>query len=306
MRRPKPWCSVIPLVFLVLAFAGFSCSAGHAAAPQVTPLRIVTSFYPMYVATLNVIGSAPGVELTNLTKPQAGCLHDYQLTTDDMIHLSHADIFVINGAGMEVFIEKALKEQPKLRIIRACDGIELIRGSGQQGDNPHVWVSISLYMKEVGNIAEGLARSDPSRAEVYRANAHSYITTLDDLRRKMHGRLDSIRARDIITFHEAFPYFAREFNLNIVAVIEREPGSEPSARDMATCIATIRKFGVTALFAEPQYPAKSAEVIARETGVKVWNLDPAVTGPMKADAYIRIMESNLIVLEHALKQEKHD
>jgi zinc transport system substrate-binding protein len=116
----------------------------------------------------------------------------------------------------------------------------------------------------------------------------------------MHEGLKDIQSRDIITFHEAFPYFAREFNLKIVAVIEREPGSEPSAKELAETIDIVKKAKVKALFAEPQYPTKAAEAIARESGAKLYTLDPSVTGPMTADAYVAIMEKNLAELRKAL------
>ena len=113
--------------------------------------------------------------------------------------------------------------------------------------------------------------------------------------------LRDLPQRDIVTFHEAFPYFAKEFDLRIAAVIEREPGPEPAAAELAQTIDLVRASGVKALFAEPQYPARAAESIARETGARVYTLDPAVTGPMDADAYIHIMDANLRVLEEALK-----
>jgi zinc transport system substrate-binding protein len=270
-----------------------------AAGPR--PVRILTSFYPMYLATLEVAKGIPGVEVANLTRPQTGCLHDYQMTTEDMTHLADADIFVVNGAGMEAFLDKVVRELPRLRIIRASDGIPLIQGPGNEGDNAHVWLSVSLHIQQVRNIAEQLAQADPAHAQDYARNAAAYVARLEKLRTAMHEGLKDLRTRDIITFHEAFPYFAKEFGLHIAAVIEREPGSEPSAREMAETIATVRKARVNALFVEPQYPAKAADTIARETGATLYTLDPAVTGPMKEDAYIEIMEKNLAELQKALK-----
>ena len=84
-------------------------------------------------------------------------------------------------------------------------------------------------------------------------------------------------------------------------MIEREPGSEPSAKELASTIEIVKKAKVKALFAEPQYPAKAADVIAGETGAKLYTLDPAVTGPMQAEAYIDIMEKNLTELRKALE-----
>ena len=90
-----------------------------------------------------------------------------------------------------------------------------------------------------------------------------------------------------------------------MGVIEREPGSEPSAGELASTIRTVRESKVKALFAEPQYPAKSAEVIRRETGVPVRILDPAVNGPREPaqarETYLRTMENNLKVLKEALQ-----
>lgn len=296
---------------ILMGFALLACAiptlaqtaAGAIPPAQSQPRRIMTSFYPMYIATLNVAKDVPGVEVLNLTQPQTGCLHDYQMTPDDMMHLSGANIFVVNGAGMEAFLDKVVAQLPALKIVNASAGIELIRGEGDEGDNPHIWVSVSLHMRQVENIAAQLAQADPAHAEQYQKNGAEYVARLDQLRKMMHVGLKDIQTRDIITFHEAFPYFAKEFNLNIAAVIEREPGSEPSAKELAETIEIVKQAKVKALFAEPQYPAKAAEAIARESGAKLYSLDPAVTGPMKAEAYVEVMGKNLAELRKALNPQ---
>jgi zinc transport system substrate-binding protein len=264
-------------------------------------LIIVTSFYPMYVFTINIAHDIPGVKVINMTEPQTGCLHDYQLVPADMKTLEQADIFVINGAGMESFLDKVISQLPELDIIEASEGIQLLKDINGE-DNPHVWVSISGAIQEVKNITEGLARLDPGNADLYRKNSKGYIEKLEKLKDKMHDELRNIKTRDIVTFHEAFPYFAQEFDLNIVSVVEREPGSEPSAGELAETIRAINEAQVKVLFAEPQYSAKAAEAIANETGAKVYILDPVVTGPKDAapDSYEKTMEENLKVLTEAL------
>ncbi|MDI6739866.1 MAG: zinc ABC transporter substrate-binding protein, partial [Candidatus Edwardsbacteria bacterium] len=208
-----------------------------------------------------------------------------------------AEVFIINGGGMESFVDKAVSHLPKLIIVDASKDIKLIPGEGGAG-NPHVWVSVSGAIQQVKNIAEGLAAADPGHAETYRRNAAAYRARLDALRQKMHGGLKGIKNREIITFHEAFPYFAKEFGLNIVAVIEREPG----AGELAETVRLVRKKKIKALFAEPQYPAKAAETIARETGARVYILDPVSTGPMDdLSYYITAMEKNMAVLQDALR-----
>lgn len=287
------------LAAAVMAFSG--CGRGQAAGTGQTGLTIVTSFYPIYIEALNVAKDVPGVTVVDLTKPQTGCLHDYQLTPDDLKTLEGAQVFIVNGAGMEAFMDKVVSQLPDLKVVEASKGIELIKGEGEEGDNPHVWVSISNAIQQVNNISEQLSLIDPANGSRYRSNAAEYVSKLEAERDKMHKALDGITNRSIITFHEAFPYFAREFNLNIAAVIEREPGSEPSAGELAQTIDIVKSAKVKALFAEPQYPVKAAETIARDTGAKVYTLDPAVTGPAEADAYLNIMDSNLKVLVEALK-----
>jgi zinc transport system substrate-binding protein len=283
--------------------AGPAPAAGGASAPP--PLKVVTSFYPMFIMAMNVTSGAPGVELSNLTPSVTGCLHDYSLTTADMKKLSGASVFIVNGAGMENFLKKVAAQYPKLKLIEASKGIELIKESGHDhdgdGGNPHVWVSISNAIAEVKNIAEGLAAADPSRAALYRKNAGDYIKKLEELRVWAQKETAPLKGAKIVTFHEAFPYFAKEFGLVTAAVIEREPGSEPSAKEMADIIKTIRGSGVKAVFAEPQYPAKSAGIVAKESGAKFFTLDPAVTGPDTPGAYIDIMRKNIQTLKEALK-----
>lgn len=281
--------------------------------------NIVASFYPIYIETMNVAAGIPGVTVKNMTRQMTGCLHDYQLTPEDMKTLSTANVFIINGGGMESFLDSVLKERSDLKIINASEGISFISerkkdsekktgiftfswGNDSTKDvNGHVWVAISNAVKQVNNIAICLAKADSEHADAYFKNADAYIAKLQALKKKMHDDLTKIKSREIVTFHEAFPYFASEFNLEIVAVIEKEPGSEPSSEEMADTIRKIWKSKAKAIFTEPQYPSKSADAIARETGAKVYVLDPAVSGPDDPDAYIKIMKKNLEVLKKALK-----
>lgn len=266
-------------------------------------LTIVTSFYPMYISTLNIVKDIPDVEVINMTAPQTGCLHDYSLSTKDLKTLSSADIFVINGAGMESFLDDVIDEYSDLKIIEASNGISLIEDTDHDV-NPHVWVSISKNIEEVSNIAKELSAFDPNHASEYEANADAYIAKLENLRTEMHAALDNVNNKDIITFHEAFPYFAEEFNLNIAGVIEVEPDSEPSAKEVENIISIINEKNIKALFTEPQYSSKIADTIAKETGASIYTLDPIVTGDANENAYddyIVKMQENLNTLKEALK-----
>ncbi len=263
---------------------------------------IVTSFYPMYIFTRNITDGVKGVRVVNMTEPQTGCLHDYQLVPADIKVLEKADIFVINGAGMESFLEKIISQLPKLTIIEGAKDMDLLENDNGE-KNPHVWVSISGAIQEVKNITEGLVKADTANETAYRKNSDEYVKRLEILKISMHEALKDIKIKDIVTFHEAFPYFAHEFDLNIISIIEREPGSEPSAGELADTIKSINDANVKVLFAEPQYSAKAAESIAAQTGAKIYVLDPVVTGPKEAalENYEKTMEENLNVLTEALK-----
>ena len=295
---------ILSLLLLVVSIALVGCGGANQTAEKKTaePFRIVTSFYPMYVATINITDGVDGVEVYNMTKPQTGCLHDYQLMTDDMKTLEKADAFVINGAGMEDFMDKVTEQQKKLKVIDASRGIELIHDD--EGDNPHVWLSVTDAIQQVRNIADQLKEADPAHADAYEKNATAYIEKLTALKSEMHAALDNVPHKDIVTFHEAFPYFAKEFNLNIIGVVEREPGTEPTPTELQETIEQVNALPSKVLFTEPQYSPAAAETIARETGAKIYTLDPVVTGeatPAAKNAYIDTMKANMKVLQEALQ-----
>lgn len=100
-------------------------------------LTVVTSFYPMYIAALNIVDGVDGVRLENLSEPQTGCLHDFQLTPEDMKLLSTADVFVINGGGIESFMSDVAKTYPKLDVVEACEDVALLSEDDDETDGAH-------------------------------------------------------------------------------------------------------------------------------------------------------------------------
>lgn len=296
----------IAFVLLAASLLTFSCTKRKstqvpAAKADENTINITTTFYPLYVILLNITDGIDGVSLSVLAPPDTGCLHDYQLTTGDMKKIENCNILVANGSGMEDFLEKIM-ETKKTSLVIATEGFEL------EDNNSHVWVSPSGAIHETQRIVEGLVHLDPVHAAKYAINGNNYISKLQNLRNEMHSQLDGFAGKNIVTFHEAFPYFASEFNLNIASVIEREPGEIPGTRELAEQIETIKALisGGTdiVLFAEPQYSSSAAEIIAKETGLKVFELDPCVTenpdSESEKDSYIDAMKKNAEVLKAAL------
>lgn len=298
--REFRWTAVFTAAALALLLvAPLGCANPSKTVGSRNETVIVTSFYPIYIMTLNIAAGIPGVRVVNLTPAAAGCLHDYQLTTADLRRLETARFLVINGAGMESFLDR-VSQRKGLTVIEASRQIPLKKTiSGEP--NAHVWLSVPNAMRQVTNIGEQLAAADPAHAAGYRANMKRYLAKLASLDAWMRSTLKPVAGERMITFHEAFPYFADEYGLAIAAVVEREPGAEPSAGEMAQTVELIKKSGVKAIFAEPQYPAKAAETIARESGIRVYQLDPVVTGPATPNAYIDVMKRNTQTLTEALK-----
>ena len=230
----------------------------------------------------------------------------------DMVTLEGADALVINGGGMEQFMDKVISLRADLPVIDASEGIEMFPSDEEHDHdahghddhdelyNAHVWLDPNRAMIQVQNIAAGLAEADPEHAEAYQKNAESYIARLTALNAELAEQLAPFAGAEIITFHEAFPYFAEEFDLHIVKVVNREPDSQPSAKELADTIRLIESTDVKAVFAEPQYSTDAAQIIAQESGATVYLLDPVVTGENDKDAYLRAMEQNMEVLKEAL------
>ncbi len=326
------------------------CSAAGCARVAEPPeaahgLRIVTSFYPMYLFAANVAQGVEGVSVHNMAAPEVGCLHDYQLLPGDLRALENTDVLVINGAGMEPFLDKVRAQHPELPVIEASEGIALLADDGHEheheeeaedheeadhddheevghddheevghdayaevgghdhehSENPHVWVDPRNAAAQVRTIARRLGELDPPNAAQYAANAGAYAARLEALSQRMHAELSSLRERELYTFHEAFAYFAQAFDFHVAGVIEREPGTGPGTRDLIDIVDQVRAKEIPALFVEPQYPGRVAEIIARESGATVYTLDPVVTGPLTLTAYEEAMERNLQTLLEALQ-----
>ncbi len=294
MRKRK----MMTVLFLSI-FAGI-CPAAVTAAPYAKPFKIVASFYPVYIMTLNVIRGVPGASVTCLATPMTGCLHDYSLTTGDMRALEDAQLVAVNGAGMEPFLEKIAQQFPHLTVTELASGIPLIEDPDGGGPNPHVWVNPRDAAVAVRNLAGALAKADPAHADLYRQNAADYISKLEKLAQEMHAALDRYRGTPVVMLHESFAYLARELGLRVVAVIQHDPGSEPGAGDLIEAISQIKLTGARIIFSEPQYSDRAAQTIAREAGVSLYELDSAVTGPEEAGAYLDAMKKNVEVLKTAL------
>ena len=274
---------------------------------------VVTSFFPIYVFALNLTQGVDGLEVSCLTPPTAGCLHDYQLQNSDMKALSKADVFLINGAGMESYLGNVFAAFPELPVVDASTGVELLESCleldhdhdhGEEDEeeedhhhetNAHIWLDAQNAIIMVSNLAEGLMAQYPQHAQAIAANRDAYIARLAALDAELTATLSALPHSDVITFHEAFPYFANAYGLHVAAVLNHEPEDALSPRALAELCETVQSLGNPPLFIEPQYEDAAARTVSRETGAPVYILDPIVTGPdgeLPLDYYEIIMRQN--------------
>ncbi len=273
---------------------------------------VVASFYPIYLFALNLLHGIDGVEVVSLAEPTSGCLHDYQLQTSDMKALAQADVFLINGAGMEGYLDGVFEAFPTLPVADASKGVALLEDCAEHDHdhdhghehafNAHIWLDAENAILMVSNLAEGLITALPAHAEAIAANRDAYTARLTALDAEVTAALSDLPRKDIITFHEAFPYFANAYGLNVAAVINRDPDDALSPRQLAELCKTVKALGAPPLFTEPQYEDMAAQTISRETGAPLFTLDPIVTGPADAPLtyYEDAMRQNLAVLVEAL------
>jgi zinc transport system substrate-binding protein len=300
------------IALLVSAGMCLACAPGMADGQA---FEVLTSFYPMYLLTVNVAGGIDGVNVKNMAEQNVGCLHDYTLRTGDMRMIHAADVVVINGAGMESFTDKILTDQQK-PVIVASEGIDLIcdddededhdhdhdhDGHDHSDENAHVWMSPKQAIKQVENIAEGLIEQDPAHADAYRKNADAYIERLNKLDKQVEKLLSGVQGAKIVTSHPAFEYLARDYGIEIVASLGQEPGEMPRTRDMARLVDDVRDMDIRALFVEKAYSERAAEVLARETGIEIYALDSLTSGDMDEEAYERGILADAQTLKEALE-----
>ena len=298
-------------------------------------LTVVTSFYPMYIATLNIVDGVKGVRLENLSEPQTGCLHDFQLTPEDMKLLSTADVFVINGGGIESFMSDVAKAYPKLDVVEACEDVALLSEDDADSDhdhdhdadaesdsdhdhdheadtesdsahdhdhgdeNAHAWMSVPRYRTMVKTIASHLAQKDEAHAEEYYANAEKYDAKLAKLEKEQDSLKSLTDGQNIVIFHEAYAYVADDFSMNACYLLDLDEERSVSAGEIKQVISAIKDDGVSVILAEELYGKSMGDTVSRETDVHVVYIDPLNRGEYDKDSYLEGMEQNIELIKDA-------
>lgn len=263
-------------------------------------LKVVTSFYPIYVATLNITEGVPGVVVENLSEPQTGCLHDYQLTSDDVKLLSTADVFLVNGGGMESFLDldEFAKKYPDLTVVSIDENLPKEK---LDKDNSHYWMNLDFYEIYVQKIAIALADKDTEHSLEYMENYRKYADEVDNLIEKANQVKAASNSQGVILLHEAFGYLADELGLDTKMVLDLDDGAEISPSDLSKACKLIEDGEVVYILGESTYGSAIAKTIEDETGLPTIFIDPLITGEYKKDTYLDGMRDNLNELEKGLR-----
>ena len=311
--RPAAHATLVALAALAI-FATSACSstgssppigsAGASAPPTAAAdaVKVVTTTTVFADIVQNVGGSR--VVATSIIPAGVGP-EDYEPKPEDARKLSDAKLVVSNGVGLDNFLDRLLASGTggKTPQLVLGDGIPTITVEGEP--NPHFWLDPSLVKQYyVPKIAAKLSELDPAGKATYDANAAAYSSTLDSLDAELKAKIATIPEanRKLVTFHDAFPYFARHFGFELVGVILANVGQEPTAAELAALVDKVKSAGVKAVFSEAQFSPKLSQTLAQEAGITkvVTTLYNDALGPAPADSYLGLMRWNVDQIVAAL------
>jgi zinc transport system substrate-binding protein len=262
-------------------------------------VKIVTSFYPMYIIAENITDGAENIELVNMADVNVGCLHDYTLTTEDMKKVENADIFIMNGLGMESFIEKILTSNQDMNIIDSSTEAQNVILS-EDGVNAHIWTSIDNYILQVKYISKELINKNQENAEVYQKNTDEYVQKLEELKNEFETKLQNLDGKKAICLNEVFGYMGQELGMEMTTIATDHEESTMSADMLSSIIDKVKQENIQIIIIDKNDNKANAETIANETGAKILELNSGMTGELDKDAYINQIRENLNVLEKSI------
>ncbi|SFN62879.1 zinc transport system substrate-binding protein [Pseudobutyrivibrio sp. UC1225] len=289
-------------------------------------ILVMTSCNPVYIATLNLLDGVEGYKVQNLSQPTTGCLHDYTLTTEDMKNLSKADVLIVNGGGMEGYLDDVVAAYPDLKIIDTYEAIEhsdgfigmdeyLIEEDEEEsheeedevsehhhdhGANSHIWMDDRLYACQVAAIANELMGPNPNREETpISKNFFEYSHKLDNEIDKQ-GLDVAVANENVAILHEAFAYTAQSLGANVVATMDLDEERQVSAGEVSAFIDEIKEHNVKLVFAEYDYGKSMGDLIEEQTDAKVVYLETLVHGTYDKDSYIFVQNNNYMKIKETL------
>ena len=279
-------------------------------------LQVISSFNPLHEFS-QIVGQEK-VDAVLLV-PVGVEPHDWEPTVKDVQRMQKSDLIIINGIGFENWVDNLIENNYQGTIVDTSNGIKINLSEEQHDEeqhdeeqhdeeqhdehrhlegDPHVWLNPVYAKIQVQNIANAFSNSDPKNSKFYHTNAKEYNKKLDLLDSKIQNELSNC-SNDFIVFHDAFSYFADEYDLNQHTIIPTSNShGEVTAKTLEKVILTAKKLNITVIFSEEGASSKSSEIIANEIGGKVLTLSPLEV--VSDGTYISKMTENLENLKEAL------
>ena len=282
---------VLIIVFAVLiALVIGSIFFGENDIKKDNTFNIVTTFYPVELIVQNLIKDTTNVESVNISAASGGCVHDYEMTPNDMKTFENADLIVINGQGMEHFMDK---------VTVNTEILDSSKNISNKGLSTHIWMDIDNYISQVQVIGDTLCKVDEENKDVYIKNMNEYIQKINGIKEKFNIQTD----KKVMIMHDAFKYYE---NIGMFDIeIEFFAGHEGnySANDLKTVISNMNNMDIQILLVDNETYDKNralVDTIVNETNAQVYVLDLIVDVNENLDTYIRSMEQNLEVIKEAV------
>ena len=286
-------------------------------------LTVVATTYPVYLFASAVTEGVDGVEVLRLDTGSTSCLHDYNLTVNDMKKIEKADVIAINGAGLEEFMEDALHTSDAL-VIDCSEGVHLLENESHHHDehdhshdghdhghfDPHYWMDAENAGIMVENIAAALSELDTSNAQTYRTNAmeqglviKTWDSQIEDSFRLAEET--GVEIPGLITFHDGFRYFCHTYGLDLLESIEEEAGSEASAKEIVEITHLVKEHDIPVIFTEVNGSDATAKAIVRETDCAIAQLSMCMDGPDdNLNHYLNAMLGNMAAIVNGFAGEE--
>lgn len=261
-------------------------------------VHIVTSFYPIYIMTLNITDGIENVEVSNMTSEFSGCIHDYTLKTQDLKKFEKADIFVENGFGIENFSQKIIDTYPEIKVIESGKQISdyIYEDDKKENINAHFWTSIDNYILQIKEISSELSKIDVNNMEKYKENENKYITKLENLKKEYTEKLKTIQNKKVISLNESFSYLLKFVGINEMLIETDHEQTSLSAEMIRNVIDNMNENNIKTIIIEQNDNEQNAKTIANETGAKIYKLKDCMSGDNTLDSYINTMRENLEIL----------
>jgi zinc transport system substrate-binding protein len=278
---------------------------------------VVTTIFPLYDVAKSIGGDV--VTVHNLLPP-GGSPHTFDPGPDQVRAIEESQLVFKIGLGLDDWLDRVIRgsSSDSRVIVTVSDNIETIPMSGdehrtcssghvgcsQSGVDPHIWVD-PVRMKQVAaNIRDAYIKAMPDYEEEFQKNCDIYEKRLDELDLKYKNTLQQFQKKDYVSYHSFMNYLGVRYGIRQVAVVSESAGKEPDPQEIMRIVEKMRAEGVRVIFAEPQFSPKSSEMIANETGAKVYVVDPMGSEHDPArNTYYRNMETNLKTMEQAFREQ---